>query len=258
MEYVEIDYFVAKVIRDLGLDGSKINTIRDWAHEGVGQLKCTKLHVPVFGKFNIKNRLVCLPTGIYTVIGVWYNNKRLHPQGMIEFFGNRASKESINKQVAVWQSLLPYIPERDMSDDAYRSPYIQSIDIAQNKMYDLVNFTNADMFYYRDSTRPNVINFHVDTGEVEILYLDLPKDSKGYYLLPSTPFLDEAIVNWIRYKAIVRGWLKGNEFNQYEMYSRFAGKAISNITMFSPEDAQRILESNSGIIKPNNFNSNFS
>ena len=242
IKFEPIDEMRAKVAFDTAIPSSATFHVKRWIEEACSIMKVTKTLLPQILKVKIVNHKVCLPQTVEEVVAVWIGNTRIHRASFTERVSS--GRYYRDNEITVWQAYLPLVKET-FNDAPTKSWYQESIDLIQSKVVNAVDYSR-NVFYKVEGSN---LSFNIDEAIVEVCYLDVPRDSRGDIMIVTDDMYKEAILAWVEYKAINRGLIKGNSGEKLALFQRLSASAIANVSMITPEDAQRIYDNSLGLIK---------
>lgn len=228
-EYITINQLYAKVVDDLSLPPSAKLRVMNWIGESCEFIYTNSLMVKYKETIYVKDYVAETPCNTNSLIGLFINGNRIHNTNDVNI-----GQDTLYMNVKIIDNTDRIIDENTEVNKLFRSKTLPR--------YGQVQITNDVHRGLTYNKRGKQLHFNFPSGEVELYYKGLLKNSNNEVLYPDQADYKESIVHWVWYKAIIAGILKGNAGDALAIHKNFKVKAIGNIEFPSPEEMQALVD----------------
>lgn len=239
-QYVTIDDLYAKVVDDLSTSPKDELRILNWIGESCEFIYTNSVLVKYREEIFVKDYVVKAPCNVTDLEGLFINGVRIHHVSETPLNYNN---ETTNVRIIDNNDII--IDETTEVEKLFRSKEVNRYTKSTNN-----TINNKGLTYNK---RGQHLHFNFSSGQVEIHYKGLLKNSNNQILYPDQIDYKECIVHWVWYKAILAGILKGNMGDALSIHKDFKIKAIGNIEFPSPEEMQEMVNKQSAFGITNNY-----
>ncbi len=260
---------LASTIRSLGykLPSTYMDDILEWIPEAMGELEVTDSlvltstpDVDQGGALSVSNHCVCLPCGLRAIEAVEDERGNRLPLGADV---TDISSPSSKRHVGVGRSGEPRVSafevnpyQHQTSDGLPTDEPATSFPFLGEDIEPTENLSTTTHYY---QVVGNMIQTSFEEGYIKVHYWSIPVDKEGYPLLPDNANFKRA-VEWHIIRRLIGSGYEHKVFsydyanNQFELY---AARALSEVSFYTPERAQRLKNVMVRLIPPTNYYEDF-
>jgi hypothetical protein len=266
LRFVSGKEVIARVIRGLHyrLPSVYLDDLLEFVGEGLSQLSATNTlvttstsNINCAGELLVRNHCVSLPCGFVTVLAVEDQYGRRLPEGSdITDITNQSSVRHVFADEARPNTFNvdPYTHQTSsgVPDEAPEAsvPYFGT-DITADS-------TNTRSSHYY-KIQGNYIQTSFEQGFIKLHYLTIPVDKQGYPLIPDNDAFKQALEWYVLKRLIGSGYQHPVFKYDYceQMFEKYAGRALNEISYYTPDGAARLNRSFVRLISPPTYFQDF-